>query len=381
LDLVAQRVIKELVERGKRRGFITAEEVRCELVAFGGSASEQDRVVKSLAREGIKVIESDLGDLLDGADTENREFISDPVQQYLSDIARVPLLTQIQEVTLGIAINAGIEAQARLSVLDAEGRDISDSEYRKLVWVVRRGERAHFRLVESNLRLVVSVAKRYLGPGVSLLDLVQEGNVGLMKAAARFDYRKGFKFSTFAVWTIRQAVGRALNDQKRMIKIPVNLADSLQIMVASGHRLSQELGRPPTPEELGADLDLPAEKVRKLTELSRLTLSLDATMDSQDDLTLGQVVPDHKADSPGESIVHQLLQESVALALERLADRERQIVIMRFGLADGQAKTLREVSREMGVTKERIRQMEVRALQKLRSSGNSECMESYLRGA
>ncbi|MYF27235.1 MAG: sigma-70 family RNA polymerase sigma factor [Acidimicrobiia bacterium] len=228
---------------------------------------------------------------------------------------------------------------------------------------------------------MVSIARRYLGPGVSILDLVQEGNVGLMKAAARYDYRRGFKFSTFAVWSIRQFVGRALNDQRRMIRLPRNVADTLQVMVASGRRLSQELGRPPTTEELGADLDLPVEKVRKITEIAGGTLSLDATLDSHDDLTLGQVVADRDAESPGESIAQQLLQEKVALALEQLADREREVVIMRFGLADGQVRTLQEVSREMGVTKERIRQMETRALEKLRSSGTSGSMESYLRGA
>ena len=379
--MVTQKVIEELVERGKRRGFITAEEVRCELVASGGSVSEQDRVVKALEGEAIEVIEADLGDLLDGSDTATFEFRSDSVQQYLNEIGRVPLLTQIEEVTLGIAKDAGLEAQARLSVMDAEGRDKSDPEYRNLVWTVRRGEQARLRLVESNLRLVVSIARRYLGPGVSILDLVQEGNVGLMKAAARYDYRRGFKFSTFAVWSIRQFVGRALNDQRRMIRLPINVADTLQVMVASGRRLSQELGRPPTTEELGADLDLPVEKVRKITEIAGGTLSLDATLDSHDDLTLGQVVADRDAESPGESIAQQLLQEKVALALEQLADREREVVLMRFGLADGQVRTLQEVSREMGVTKERIRQMETRALEKLRSSGTSGSMESYLRGA
>ena len=236
--------------------------------------------------------------------------------------------------------------------------------------------------MKANLRLVVSVAKRYVIPGVSILDLVQEGNVGLMRAAAKFDYRKGYKFSTYAVWWIRQTVSRALNDQKRIIRVPENLAQQMRTLDKVRRRLYQEWLREPTIEELAAEMDLPEDRVLKLAELAGGTLSLDAKVGDSDDLTLGHFVKDDDAEmAPADGATLMLMQESVALAMEGLDERERKVITMRFGLADGRIRTLQEVSDGRGVTKERIRQLEVRALRKMRSQPGGRRMESYLTGA
>ena len=378
----AHKAIKELLKRGRRRGFVTSAEIQLELELAGASGAALDLAFEAVRKDGIEVVDDDPDRFWEDPSPEDTEFLSDPVNQYLSEIGRVPLLTARQEVDLGMAKDAGVEATAKLAELEAAGLSRSDSEYRRLAAIVRRGEQAEQRLVKANLRLVVSVAKRYVVPGVPILDLVQEGNVGLMKAAAKFDYRKGYKFSTYAVWWIRQTVSRSLNDQRRIIRVPENLAQQLTRLNIARRRLYQESGREPTVEELGAEMELPADRILKLAELSGGTLSLDAKLGDSDDLTLGQTVQDQDAEAaPADGATLMLLQESVALALEGLDDRERKVITMRFGLADGRIRTLREVSDRMGVTKERIRQLEVRALRKMRSQKGGRRMQSYLRGA
>lgn len=378
----AHKAIKELLKRGRRRGFVTAAEIQLELESAGASGASLDLACEAVRKDGIEVVDDDPDRFWDDPAPEETEFLSDPVNQYLSQIGRVPLLTARQEVDLGMAKDAGVEATAKLAELEAAGVARSDGEYRRLTAIARRGEQAEQRLVKANLRLVVSVAKRYVIPGVPILDLVQEGNVGLMKAAAKFDYRKGYKFSTYAVWWIRQTVSRALNDQKRIIRVPENLAQQVRRLDVVRRRLYQEWSREPTTEELAAEMDLPNDRVLKLAELSNGMLSLDAKVADSDDLTLGHFVKDEDAEeAPADGAVLMLMQESVALAMEGLDDRERKVITMRFGLADGRIRTLREVSDRMGVTKERIRQLEVRALRKMRSQKGGRRMQSYLRGA
>ena len=377
-----QRAIDELLKRGRRRGFVTSAEIRLEFEVAGAPGSALDQAFEAVRRNGIEVMDDDPDRLPDEPEPGDAEFLSDPVDQYLREIGRVPLLTPRQEVDLGMAKDAGVEARARLAELEAAGRSRSDAEYRRLAAIARRGDQAHERLVRANLRLVVSVAKRYVIPGVPMLDLVQEGNVGLMRAAAKFDYRKGYKFSTYAVWWIRQTVSRALNEQKRIIRVPENLAQQVRRLDVVRRRLYQEWSREPTTEELAADMDLPVDRVLKLAELSGGMLSLDAKVTDSDDLTLGHFVQDEDAEmAPADGATLMLMQESVALALEGLDERERKVITMRFGLADGRIRTLQEVSDGMGVTKERIRQLETRALRKMRRQEGGRHMQGYLSGA
>ena len=377
-----QAAIQELLKRGRRRGFVTSAEIQLELEVAGAPGSALDQAFESVVRNGIEVVDDDPERFWDDPEPEPAEFLTDPVDQYLREIGRVPLLTARQEVDLGMAKDAGIEAGAKLAELDAAGLADPDDERLRLAAIMRRGEQAEQRLVKANLRLVVSVARRYVIPGVSMLDLVQEGNVGLMRAAAKFDYRRGYKFSTYATWWIRQTISRALNEQKRIIRVPEGLSQQLTRMSTTRLRLYQESGREPTIEELGAEMDLPVHRVLKLAELSSGTLSLDARVGDSDDLTLGHTVQDMDAETaPEDGATLTLMQESVALAMEGLDDRERKVITMRYGLADGRIRTLQEVSDRMGVTKERIRQLEVRALRKMRSQNGGRRMESYLRGA
>lgn len=378
----AHEAIKELLKRGRRRGFVTSAEIRLELEMAGVPGPALDLAFEAVRRDGIEIADDDPDPFREAPAPEDTEFLSNPVDQYLSEIGRVPLLTPRQEVDLGMAKDAGVEARANLAELEAAGMARSDAEYQRLAAIVRLGEQAEERLVKANLRLVVSVAKRYVIPGVPMLDLVQEGNVGLMRAAAKFDYRRGYKFSTYAVWWIRQTVSRALNDQKRIIRVPENLAQQMRMLDKVRRRLHQHSGREPTIEELAAEMDLPTDRVLKLAEHTGGILSLDAKVGDSDDLTLGHFVQDEDAETaPADGATLMLLQESVALALEGLDDRERKVITMRFGLADGRIRTLQEVSDRMGVTKERIRQLEVRALRKMRSQKGGRRMESYLTGA
>ena len=378
----AHEAIKELLKRGRRRGFVTSAEIQRELEVAGAPGAALDQALAAVHAAEIEVVDDDPDSLQDDPEPGEAEFLSDPVDQYLRQIGRVPLLTPRQEVDLGMAKDAGVDARARMAEMEAAGTARSDSEYRRLAAIARRGEHAEQRLVKANLRLVVSVAKRYVIPGVSILDLVQEGNVGLMKAAAKFDYRKGYKFSTYAVWWIRQTVSRALNDQKRIIRVPENLAQQMRTLDKARRRLYQEWLREPTIEELAVEMDLSEARVLKLAELAGGTLSLDAKVAGSDDLTLGHFVKDEDAElAPADGATLMLMQESVALALEGLDERERKVITMRFGLADGRIRTLQEVSNRMGVTKERIRQLEVRALRKMRSQKGGRRMESYLTGA
>jgi RNA polymerase primary sigma factor len=305
---------------------------------------------------------------------------SDPVRMYLKEIGRVPLLTGPEEVTLAKRIEAGTDAAERLAELEAAGTpgSLDPAERRRLDRLVVRGERAKSELTQANLRLVVSIAKRYVGRGMLILDLIQEGNLGLMRAVEKFDYTKGFKFSTYATWWIRQAITRAIADQARTIRIPVHMVESINKVHRVQRQLSQELERDPTIEELADKVDLAPSRVREILRISQDPLSLDSPVGEEDDSNLADFIEDQRAEAPAEMAARMMLNSAVEEALEELNDREKAVVRMRFGLDDGQARTLEEVGREFGVTRERIRQIESKTLAKLRHPHRSQKLRDYL---
>ena len=372
-------VIQELLKRARRRGFVTMMEIQRELERIDAPGTALDQVIDAVRGEGVTV-EEDTADLLDlPLLDEDRLPVSDPVRMYLSQIGRVPLLTVQQEVELAMAFEAGLEARARLDELESGPSTGSFKELAKLERIVDKGEQAQKRLVEANLRLVVSIAKRYVGNGMPLLDLIQEGNVGLMKGVEKFDYRKGFKFSTYASWWIRQSVSRALADQSRTIRVPVHMAETIYKLAKAQRRLFQDLGREPTIGEIAGEIEVSPGRVVELSRISEGTLSLEMPVTDTGDMTLGDFVPDRGSEAALDNATSMLLQEYVAVALEGLTDRERRVILMRFGLEDGKVRTLRELSSHFGVTRERIRQMETRALWKLRRNSERLNLEDYLR--
>ena len=302
---------------------------------------------------------------------------ADPVRMYLKEIGKVPLLTGPQEVSLAKRIEAGLGAVDQIE----EKPDLSDSQRASLRAVVRDGELAKRQLTEANLRLVVSIAKRYVGRGMALLDLIQEGNLGLIRAVEKFDYTKGFKFSTYATWWIRQAITRAIADQARTIRIPVHMVETMNKVMRVQRSLLQELGREPTVDEIAAKVELTPEKVREIQRLGQEPVSLWTPVGDDDDSFLGDFVEDPNATAPATAAARALLTEAIEEALEELNDRERQVVRLRFGLDDGQVRTLEEVGREFGVTRERIRQIESKTLAKLRHPTRSQRLRDYLEEA
>jgi RNA polymerase primary sigma factor len=304
-----------------------------------------------------------------------REFGSfDPVRMYLKEIGKVPLLTAAQEVTLAKRIEAGVMATERL---ESEAV-VSDAERAGLDAVVVDGVLANKQLTEANLRLVVSIAKRYVGRGMALLDLIQEGNLGLIRAVEKFDYTKGFKFSTYATWWIRQAITRAIADQARTIRIPVHMVETMNKVVRVQRQMLQELGREPTVEEVAHKVEMTPDKVREIHRIGQEPVSLETPVGEEDDSFLGDFVEDPTAIAPATAAARALLTEAIEEALQELNDRERQVVRLRFGLEDGQVRTLEEVGREFGVTRERIRQIESKTLAKLRHPTRSQRLRDYL---
>jgi RNA polymerase primary sigma factor len=305
---------------------------------------------------------------------------SDPVRMYLKEIGRVPLLSAQDEVDLAKGIEHGMQAAERLADLEASGEllDLDLSERRRLERSVAQGERAKSELTQANLRLVVSIAKRYVGRGMLILDLIQEGNLGLMRAVEKFDYTKGFKFSTYATWWIRQAITRAIADQARTIRIPVHMVESINKVHRVQRQMIQELERDPTIEELADKVDLSPARVREIMRISQDPLSLDSPVGEEDDSNLADFIEDLQADAPAEMATKMMLNSAVEEALQELNDREKQVVRMRFGLDDGQARTLEEVGREFKVTRERIRQIESKTLAKLRHPHRSQKLRDYL---
>ncbi|HEX6310602.1 MAG TPA: RNA polymerase sigma factor RpoD, partial [Acidimicrobiia bacterium] len=298
---------------------------------------------------------------------------NDPVRMYLKEIGKVPLLTAEQEVTLAKRIEAGVHATEQL-----EREPLSEQSAAGVEAVVVDGELAKKQLTEANLRLVVSIAKRYVGRGMALLDLVQEGNLGLIRAVEKFDYTKGFKFSTYATWWIRQAITRAIADQARTIRIPVHMVETMNKVMRVQRQMLQELGREPTVEEVAAKVEMTPDRVREIQRIGQEPVSLETPVGEEDDSFLGDFVEDPTAIAPATAAARALLTEAIEEALEELNDRERQVVRLRFGLDDGQVRTLEEVGKEFGVTRERIRQIESKTLAKLRHPTRSQRLRDYL---
>ena len=368
-------IVSALTARGKQRGFLMVGELQQELEEAEAPAESFELVFAELQRSGIDIREDSATALEDTAVSgDELVHVSDPVRMYLQEIGRYPLLTTQQEVELAMQVETGTRAMERLE----EGGEMTPAERIILERQVRKGDRARQRLVVSNLRLVVSIAKKYVGRGLSLLDLIQEGNLGLIRAVEKFDYRKGFKFSTYATWWIRQSVTRALADQARTIRVPVHMVETINKLAMVQRTLHQDLGREPTIEEIAAELDIESGKVTELRRIAQDPLSLEMPLGEEDDATIGDVVPDLGADVPVEEVSFKLLQEYLSLALEALNERERQVLIMRFGLDDGTVRTLEQVGTHFEVTRERVRQIENKALAKLRQPARAKQLDGYL---
>ncbi len=372
MDRVATAVA-ELLKRGTQRGFLTVHEVQHELVEAEAAADDFETVFESLRVKGIRIAEDTDDhpeDLLDDASVS----VSDPVKMWLHEIGRYRLLNAQQEVELAMQLEAGVRAEEKL----AAGEALSIEDRTLLERAKRQGKAAQRRLVEANLRLVVSIARNYVGRGLALLDLIQEGNLGLMRAVDRFDYRRGFKFSTYASWWIRQAITRSIADQARTIRVPIHVVDMINKLSRVRRELMQGLGREPTIAEIADELDMDADRVNELSQIAQNPVSLETPVGEEDDSTLGDFVEDDGAEVPVEAATFRLLQDYLAHALENLSDRERQVLIMRFGLEDGRVRTLEEVGSHFSVTRERIRQLETKALAKLRHPQNSRRLEGFL---
>ena len=311
-------------------------------------------------------------------DTSVTMLTGDPVRMYLKEIGRVPLLSASEEIDLAMKIEAGVEASEELDRVEEEGIELTRRQRRRLTRIENVGLDAKQQLIEANLRLVVSIAKRYVGRGMLFLDLIQEGNLGLIRAVEKFDYTKGFKFSTYATWWIRQAITRAIADQARTIRIPVHMVETINKLVRIQRQLLQELGREPTPEEIGKEMDLPAERIREIQKISQEPVSLETPIGEEEDSQLGDFIEDDAAIVPPDAASFMMLQEQLAEVLDGLAERERKVIMLRFGLEDGHPRTLEEVGREFGVTRERIRQIESKTLSKLRHPSRSSKLKDYL---
>lgn len=313
-----------------------------------------------------------------GIDASTVMLTGDPVRMYLKEIGKVDLLTASEEVDLAMKIEAGLDASDKLEKHENGEFELTRAEMRRLMRVEQVGLDAKQALISANLRLVVSIAKRYVGRGMLFLDLIQEGNLGLIRAVEKFDYEKGFKFSTYATWWIRQAITRAIADQARTIRIPVHMVETINKLVRVQRQLLQDLGRDPTPEEIGAEMDMSADRVREIQKISQEPVSLETPIGEEEDSQLGDFIEDSQAVVPADAASFSMLQEQLTQVLDGLADRERKVIELRFGLVNGHPHTLEEVGREFGVTRERIRQIESKTLAKLRHPSRSSKLKDYI---
>jgi RNA polymerase primary sigma factor len=376
--------VKELLARGKEAGFLTTEEITAALAGVELAQEQMEAVLGAVNDEGIEVVDTSKDvdeDFASDALARKEDELAarsagtgDPVKMYLKSIGRVPLLTAIEEVDLSKKVEAGLFAAEKL----ATEKKVSPTLRRELEVIVREGAAAKDKLVEANLRLVVSIAKRYVGRGMLFLDVIQEGNLGLIRAVEKFDYTKGYKFSTYATWWIRQAITRAIADQARTIRIPVHMVETINKVVRVQRQLLQDLGREPTMEEIGKEVDLPPEKVEEVLKIAQDPVSLETPIGEEGDSHLGDFIEDSDAVVPVDAASFIMMQEQLESVLHSLTDREKKVVQLRFGLTDGHPRTLEEVGREFGVTRERIRQIESKTLSKLRHPSRSQKLRDYL---
>jgi RNA polymerase primary sigma factor len=368
----------DLIARAREQGAVALADIAVALDASDLPAHAIDGVARMLSDEGVDILESapDDADTRRGAGTSDdarRPVTSDLVRIYLREIGRVPLLTAEDEVELAKAIEAGLFAQEKL----AGGLPCHGAGQGELSLLAAEGLRAKQRLIEANLRLVVSIAKRYIGRGLSFLDLIQEGNLGLIRAVEKFDYTKGYKFSTYATWWIRQAITRAIADQARTIRIPVHMVETINKMARVQRQLHQDLGREATPGEIGAEMGMSAGRVAEIQRIAQEPVSLQAPI-GEEDSDLGDFIEDTDAVVPMEAAAFIMLQDQLEQILDSLSGREQKIIQLRFGLTDGHPRTLEEVGREFGVTRERIRQIESKTLAKLRHPSRAQVLRGYL---
>lgn len=350
-----EEIKNKLIKDGKKDGKLTYEEIGDAFDKYEIDSDDIDELYKVFEKEGIKLVDKkDSKDDEDEVDVTKEDLsvpkgvtVDDPVRMYLKEIGKISLLTAEEEVEIAKRMEAGDEFAKK-------------------------------ELAEANLRLVVSIAKRYVGRGMSFLDLIQEGNLGLMKAVDKFDYTKGFKFSTYATWWIRQAITRAIADQARTIRIPVHMVETINKLVRVQRQLVQDLGRDPLPEEIAQEMNLDVERVREIQKIAQEPVSLETPIGEEEDSHLGDFIPDDEILSPQDAATFTLLKEQLNTVLETLTEREKKVLTLRFGLDDGRARTLEEVGKEFDVTRERIRQIEAKALRKLRHPSRSKKLKDYL---
>ena len=385
----AQIEIDRILKESQAEGSITAADLAEKLAVLDITPDETDAVYQKLVELGVDVAEDEAivaEDAEEEAPEEDRVRArrevdqalkaptNDPVRMYLKEIGRVALLTAQEEVSLAKRIDAGVQATEEME----RDSSLPGAKLSELKWNQRDGARAKRHLVEANLRLVVSIAKRYVGRGMAFLDLIQEGNLGLIRAVEKFDYTKGFKFSTYATWWIRQAITRAIADQARTIRIPVHMVETINKLVRIQRQLLQDLGREPTADEIAEQMEITPEKVREIQKISQEPVSLETPVGEEEDSHLGDFIEDSDAVVPLERASFRLLQEQLESVLHTLSEREKSVIEMRFGLKDGQPRTLEEVGKTFGVTRERIRQIESKTLSKLRHPSRSQKLRDYL---
>ena len=395
--------LKSLLELGKKkRNILEYQEISDFFRDMNLDEEKMEKVLDFLEANKVDVLRISDGDdedddiILDDEDEVEVEKIDlsvlegvsveDPVRMYLKEIGKVPLLSADEEIDLAQKMEAGSVAVEKIPLLkerlaetgDEQEKEEIQAEIKALQLDVDRGSDAKKRLAEANLRLVVSIAKRYVGRGMLFLDLIQEGNLGLIKAVEKFDYRKGYKFSTYATWWIRQAITRAIADQARTIRIPVHMVETINKLIRVSRQLLQELGREPTPEEIAEEMKMPVERVREILKISQEPVSLETPIGEEEDSHLGDFIKDDNVPVPADAATFTLLKEQLEEVLGTLTEREQKVLTLRFGLEDGRARTLEEVGKEFNVTRERIRQIEAKALRKLRHPSRSRKLKDYL---
>ncbi|WP_430734542.1 RNA polymerase sigma factor RpoD [Intestinimonas butyriciproducens] len=394
--------LAELLDKGKKKGKLSSSELMDVLEEMDLESEQLDKIYDAMENMGIDTAGDDyLPELVDEVppleeieDIPEEEIvdpntlvdsfgIDDPVRMYLKEIGKVNLLTPDEEVRLAQDMGAGDAAKERMEEIERakkKGEEIllTPEEEKELKRAIKRGEAAKQRLAEANLRLVVSIAKRYVGRGMLFLDLIQEGNLGLIKAVEKFDYTKGYKFSTYATWWIRQAITRAIADQARTIRIPVHMVETINKVIRVSRQLLQELGHDPSPEEISEEMNMPVDKVREILKIAQEPVSLETPIGEEEDSHLGDFIPDEDASEPSEAASYTLLKEQLIDVLDTLTPREEKVLKLRFGLEDGRTRTLEEVGKEFNVTRERIRQIEAKALRKLRHPSRSKKLKDFL---
>ena len=398
-----QQKLKDLLALAKKKkNMLEYQEISDFFADMQLEAEQFDKILDFLEANNIDVLritddDSDDEILLDVDDEDEIEVekidlsvpdgvsIEDPVRMYLKEIGKVPLLSAEEEIELVKNMEAGAVAKEKIAILKSREENATEEELAEIKEEIKNlqkdldaGDEAKKRLAEANLRLVVSIAKRYVGRGMLFLDLTQEGNLGLIKAVEKFDYRKGYKFSTYATWWIRQAITRAIADQARTIRIPVHMVETINKLIRVSRQLLQELGREPSPEEIAAEMNMPVERVREILKISQEPVSLETPIGEEEDSHLGDFIQDDNVPVPADAAAFTLLKEQLEEVLGTLTEREQKVLTLRFGLEDGRARTLEEVGKEFNVTRERIRQIEAKALRKLRHPSRSRKLKDYL---